>query len=211
MGAPRWPPGLRQTDRGRRCASRSPWPTPRSLFLLPSSLTPACRSHSSLPLLPQVLLTSSMARSTGRCWTVSWRQRPGTPSPQRGTGWSAENRRPTRRVRAERLGPTPAQDSTAGAVQRMASRSALAPPPRPLPRGPRAHCWRPPCCCPRVHCGQWPGPWRSDSRRPVRGQMGPSWGFPGQGRVPPPLQCPDQEFLQRHTWPWGPSLAEKDA
>lgn len=29
--------------------------------------------------------------------------------------------------------------------------------------------------------------------------------------MPPPLQCPDQEFLQRHTWPWGPSLAEKDA
>lgn len=29
--------------------------------------------------------------------------------------------------------------------------------------------------------------------------------------MPPPLQWPDQEFLQRHTWPWGPSLAEKDA
>lgn len=29
--------------------------------------------------------------------------------------------------------------------------------------------------------------------------------------MPPPLRCLDQEFLQRHTWPWGPSLAEKDA
>ncbi|XP_072658195.1 matrix metalloproteinase-17 isoform X1 [Canis lupus baileyi] len=152
---------------------------------------------------PTVLLTSSAARSTGKCWTASWRWRPGTHSPQRGTGWSAETCRQTQRVQAEKLGPTPGRDSTARAAQRTVSRSAPALPLPLLPQRPQARCWQPHCYCPRAPCGQWPGPWCSDSRWHVRPTAGASQdknkcSCPSSA-VATPVRDPG--FLQQHTQP----------
>lgn len=84
------------------------WPRqPKMSYLCPppSPRSSVLRNHSSMQSLPvseepaqppsctlQVHPISSEARSTGRCWMASWRQRLGTPSLQPGTGWCVASR-----------------------------------------------------------------------------------------------------------------------
>lgn len=107
----------------------------------------------------QVQATSSGARSTGECWTASWRPSLATPNPSPGTGWCAATcrRTPRRQRAAAGLEHAPSPGSTTRAAQRTATRSAPAPPP-PSRCGPVlcSDCRPASRCSGLQHCCVWP-------------------------------------------------------